>query len=228
MVTWSQLAAAAAWVLYIALATGGDAHAAVVGEAVRTWAILAAIILAFVVAAAAAGGVCPRRPARPSDWGSAIAALPLAILLHDEPRPLDHRAALGRGAANPVATAGATSRVDADDAPTVALDRLGDHVGAMVAVSAMAVRPVGRLEQLLPPGQPVAADPAALLRFRITCCAADAVPVAVPMDGLPTAAITDGMWVEVRGRVLAVHGSLFIAVHAWRRIPPPRLPYLAR
>jgi hypothetical protein len=65
-----------------------------------------------------------------------------------------------------------------------------------------------------------------LQRFAITCCRADAVPVALRTHRpLPVA---DGAWLEARGRIVTDPGGPALAVERWRRISPPADPYVYR
>lgn len=65
-----------------------------------------------------------------------------------------------------------------------------------------------------------------LVRYAITCCRADAAPVAVRLDrvlGPPP-----GSWVTVDGTVGADSGGLVVHVTGARAIPPPADPFLYR
>jgi hypothetical protein len=67
---------------------------------------------------------------------------------------------------------------------------------------------------------------AALVRYAITCCRADAAPVAVRVDPAPRA--SDGAWLHVEGNIESVAGSLRLVPHAVARIAPPTDPFIYR
>ena len=65
-----------------------------------------------------------------------------------------------------------------------------------------------------------------LERFEISCCRADASPVAVRIAG-PLRA-PDGTWIEATGELERANDGLVLNAKRWRRIPPPRDPFLYR
>ena len=67
---------------------------------------------------------------------------------------------------------------------------------------------------------------AALVRYAITCCRADAAPIAVRIDPAPSDA--DGAWLRVDGTVEGVDGNLRLVPHGVARIPPPADPFIYR
>jgi DUF1980 C-terminal domain len=67
---------------------------------------------------------------------------------------------------------------------------------------------------------------AALVRYAITCCRADAAPVAVRLDPAPSD--SDGAWLRVEGRVDSVRGDLRLVPRTVVRIAPPSDPFVYR
>jgi hypothetical protein len=65
-----------------------------------------------------------------------------------------------------------------------------------------------------------------LVRFAITCCRADAAPVAVRLDRLLSA--PDGAWVEADGVLASDEGGLVLRVAHARRTSPPLDPFVYR
>ncbi|MDQ6930364.1 MAG: hypothetical protein M3126_06835 [Candidatus Eremiobacteraeota bacterium] len=65
-----------------------------------------------------------------------------------------------------------------------------------------------------------------LVRFTVTCCRADAQPVAVRLArAIPEPA---GQWIFARGNLVENDGSLRLDVRTYRRIPAPADPFLYR
>lgn len=66
----------------------------------------------------------------------------------------------------------------------------------------------------------------AVVRYAITCCRADAAPVAVRLDRAPP--LHSGTWVRVDGRVESVRGAFRLAVQSIVQIAPPNDPFVYR
>ncbi len=226
MVSWTRLAAAALWAVYLAALALHPDGSSVASGPIRDWGLIAAIALVLVAGVAASGGIDWRRPVWPGGWVFAIALVPSLLLLRSPPVPLDHHAALGRSAA-PVERRPASEPLPAAGGE-IGLDRVAEAMGRQVTVVAMAVQPVGRLAYLLPANRPRQADPVVLLRFSMVCCAADAVPVAVQVAGIAQAEVEDGMWIEVRGTVGDFKGEAVVQAESWKRVPAPAEPFLKR
>jgi hypothetical protein len=65
-----------------------------------------------------------------------------------------------------------------------------------------------------------------LQRYVITCCRADAVPVAVRTHRpLPA---PDGTWLEARGSIVSGTAGFELAIERWTRVPPPADPFTYR
>ncbi|HAT09633.1 MAG TPA: hypothetical protein DCS97_03365 [Planctomycetes bacterium] len=224
MVSWTRLLAACLWAAYLLELSLGDSWGDVVTPTVRNLAVLSGVAVGILALLAARGGIDWKRPPWPTGWGFVIAAAPIFLLWRAGIPGLDHTAAVGRTAVQnlvPPATA-----APAADPSRPRLDRLTPDAVRVVRVQAMLVRPVGRLNYLLPITGPRPPDPVALLRFRIICCVADANPVAVAVLGIPAAEVEDGMWVEVAGTVRAMDGGVVIDASSWQRIERPDNPYL--
>ncbi len=67
---------------------------------------------------------------------------------------------------------------------------------------------------------------AALVRYAITCCRADAAPIAVRVDPAPRD--SDGAWLHVEGNIESVAGNLRLVPRAVARIAPPTDPFIYR
>jgi len=67
---------------------------------------------------------------------------------------------------------------------------------------------------------------AALVRYAITCCRADAAPVAVRVDPAPRD--SDGVWLRVEGDVESVAGDLRLVPRSIAHIAPPTDPFVYR
>jgi uncharacterized repeat protein (TIGR03943 family) len=68
-----------------------------------------------------------------------------------------------------------------------------------------------------------------LARFYIACCAADALPLTVPVDssGVSSAGYKNDTWLEVRGRLVRREGKFTIKAARVARVEPPNKPYLS-
>ena len=64
-----------------------------------------------------------------------------------------------------------------------------------------------------------------LVRFRITCCAADALRLVTPIDG-DLDALAEGDWIEINGQWDGDGDEPGLDVVSWRSIPTPDHPYL--
>lgn len=67
---------------------------------------------------------------------------------------------------------------------------------------------------------------AALVRYAITCCRADAAPVVIRLASAPHAA--DGTWLRVTGSVEETAGRLALAPVSITPIAPPSDPFIYR
>lgn len=218
MVSWTRIVAAALWAAYLVELTTGDGWREISTPLVRWLALGAGVGLGTIAILAARGGIARERPPWPQGWSFAIAAIPLFLLLRAGTPGLDETSAMGR----PAFAGGETPL--APDAE--GFHRLDGLPAGPVRVRAMVVRAVGRLAYLLPATGPRPPDAVALLRYRITCCAADAVPVAVAVEGLPPGDFEDGQWIECEGEVEARDGGQVLRIGTWKRIARPREPFL--
>lgn len=66
----------------------------------------------------------------------------------------------------------------------------------------------------------------AVVRYAITCCRADAAPVAVRIDRAPP--YPNGTWLRVEGRVAQNAGNLRLVTEHAERVAPPADPFLYR
>lgn len=224
MVSWTRLLAAALWAVYLAALATHPGGTAVATAGIRHGALAAAAVLAAIALLAARGGVDRRRPPWPAGWSFAIAGVPLLLLLRAAPRPLDHTSALGRTAAATVPAPSVPAPLA--DGDEVRLDRVAGAVGRTVTVVGMAVRPSGRMSYLLPLTRERVPEPMVLLRFRMICCAADSVPIAVQAAGLPREEMADGTWISATCTVELLGGEPLLRIAAWHEVPEPREPYL--
>jgi hypothetical protein len=67
---------------------------------------------------------------------------------------------------------------------------------------------------------------ATIVRYAITCCRADAAPVAVRLDRAPAA--PSGAWLRVTGTIEDFSGSFHLRVASIERIAPPGDPFIYR
>ena len=67
---------------------------------------------------------------------------------------------------------------------------------------------------------------AALVRYAITCCRADAAPIAVRVDPVPRD--SDGAWLRIEGNVESVAGDLRLVPRSIAHIAPPSDPFIYR
>ena len=65
-----------------------------------------------------------------------------------------------------------------------------------------------------------------LQRYAITCCRADAAPVALRTHQLLP--VADGSWLEACGEIVAEPSGPALFVERWRTLEPPRDPFLYR
>ena len=68
-----------------------------------------------------------------------------------------------------------------------------------------------------------------IIRYLMTCCAADAQPISVVLDGIDPGGLKNGEWYGVRGTSELIHEGLFIPriiVHEISHIPEPVNPYI--
>lgn len=150
-------------------------------------------------------------------------AVPLVVGLSLPERGLNALAALQRGAGDPAMLAQLALRRQEERTEQVRgyawttvlgvaqrLQRPGDaKVGALGFVA----RPKG--------GRP---DEFLLVRFAITCCAADATPVAVPVRWPDAATLKDNEWVKVYGRI--DRAAAVLAADVVEPTVAPDQPYL--
>ncbi len=66
----------------------------------------------------------------------------------------------------------------------------------------------------------------AVVRYAITCCRADAAPVAVRLERAPR--YPNGTWLRVDGRITGVAGELRLIAERVERVPAPTDPFLYR
>ena len=66
----------------------------------------------------------------------------------------------------------------------------------------------------------------AIVRYAITCCRADAAPVAVRLDRAPPS--PSRSWLRINGRIDSVRGELRLAAARIERIAPPSDPFIYR
>jgi uncharacterized membrane protein YcgQ (UPF0703/DUF1980 family) len=69
-------------------------------------------------------------------------------------------------------------------------------------------------------------DAAALVRYVITCCRADAFPLTLRLDR--KLAARQGRWAEVEGSVASDRRGMFLHVHHYKLITPPNDPFIYR
>ncbi|HEY5258131.1 MAG TPA: hypothetical protein VIJ12_07090 [Candidatus Baltobacteraceae bacterium] len=65
-----------------------------------------------------------------------------------------------------------------------------------------------------------------LVRYAITCCRADAAPIAVPLAASPPS--RTGTWLDADGTLVPVNGSLRLRVDRAKAVAPPSDPFLYR
>jgi uncharacterized membrane protein YcgQ (UPF0703/DUF1980 family) len=66
----------------------------------------------------------------------------------------------------------------------------------------------------------------ALVRYAITCCRADAAPIAVRLDRTPS--YPAGTWLRVKGQIESLRGDLRLDPQQVERIAPPSDPFVYR
>jgi hypothetical protein len=66
----------------------------------------------------------------------------------------------------------------------------------------------------------------AVVRYAITCCRADAAPVAVRLDGTPP--YPAGTWLRVDGTIESIDGNLRLVPQRIERVPAPVDPFIYR
>lgn len=93
-------------------------------------------------------------------------------------------------------------------------------------------RPSAGLQVTMPLKHWGLSDPLLLFRYRIICCAADAVPMTALVTGLELGDLPDDTWVEVTATVTWQSWDRnripVLAASAWRQIPAPTWPFLYR
>lgn len=67
---------------------------------------------------------------------------------------------------------------------------------------------------------------AVLVRYAITCCRADAAPVAVRLARVP--AFSPGTWLHADGRIVTQAGEPALAAREFAAIAPPADPFVYR
>ena len=65
-----------------------------------------------------------------------------------------------------------------------------------------------------------------LVRYAITCCRADAAPIAVLLAASPPS--RTGTWLDADGTLVPVNGSLRLRVERAKAVAPPSDPFLYR
>lgn len=66
----------------------------------------------------------------------------------------------------------------------------------------------------------------AIVRYAITCCRADAAPVAVRLDR--PLRYSAGTWLRVDGHIDSIRGDLRLVAYRMDRIAPPTDPFIYR
>jgi hypothetical protein len=69
-------------------------------------------------------------------------------------------------------------------------------------------------------------DTCAVVRYAITCCRADAAPVAIRLNRTPP--FPSGTWLRTDGRIASVRGDLRLVSQRFDRIAPPSDPFIYR
>ncbi|MCM8804404.1 MAG: hypothetical protein NC833_04025 [Candidatus Omnitrophica bacterium] len=65
-----------------------------------------------------------------------------------------------------------------------------------------------------------------LIRFLITCCAADAIPLGVEVEYKNIEDLKNEDWVKIKGKVKIKDGKVIICGENIEKIQPPTNPYL--
>jgi DUF1980 C-terminal domain len=69
-------------------------------------------------------------------------------------------------------------------------------------------------------------DACAIVRYAITCCRADAAPIAIRLDRAPP--YVSGTWLRIDGRIESVRGELRLVPEHIERVSPPSDPFIYR
>ena len=125
--------------------------------------------------------------------------IPLVVGLSLPERGLNALAALQRGAADPAMLAELAAQRELQEAREEQGYAWTTVLGVVQRLESPAPQKVGALGFVArPPKMPP--DQFLLVRFLITCCAADATPVAVPVRWPDAATLKDNQWIKVFGQ----------------------------
>jgi putative membrane protein len=160
--------------------------------------------------------------------GSLVLALPILALLVVPTPELGAQAVSKKRASNAVLVAqlpDSSPRKSSLDAPflDVAVATLSPREGAALGLAAGApVRVHGLVvDESDAPGT------FGLTRFFISCCAADALPIVVPVAPGGAARPAENDWAVVTGRLARRGSQLVVAAEGIRRTAPPSSPYVS-
>lgn len=184
--------------------------------------------------------VAAENPMRKTSW---LLLVPVLLATLCAPSPLGaamlNSSAVGgssvSNAANEQAATRVASRVGRNDDGTIAYDVLSDSAPTDITLEDLANRfTFGRKGELQDKPVKIVGFAAAAAdgqwrvnRFKIYCCAADAVPYTAQLNGTPTAPEAD-TWYEVTGTVDALSSETvpILTVSEFTPIKQPEIPYL--
>ena len=160
--------------------------------------------------------------------GTAVILLPLVYIHHSGGATLGAGAFATRYVGMGVVPGKAGSIVpESADNETSLLDLFMNsekYSGREITVTGMLAKDTPQVEQILGVRRPV------LFRFAISCCAADATPLALVLEDGDADALKDDDWIAVSGtfRVRSVKGFDLAVLEkaSIRAVPPPEQPYL--
>ncbi len=160
--------------------------------------------------------------------------IPLFLLWSIGARPLSaHAATMTLGTAPTGAVAPAPAPTPLPNATPATLGDLYDaawnQTGKRVSVLGLIIRPTSEMIAGMPPDLQARHPQALLYRFRIYCCAADAVPLGAVLIGVDPGRFPDDTWVQAVGTFTPPADQSQIGtftVEAISSAPEPNDPYL--
>lgn len=189
--------------------------------------IVSALVL-LLMAGARLRAVFAATPARGPGWIYVLLALPLAFGALVPARPLGADTLAARGV-DVTAAAPATSRQPDLNSDTTRWDLLQWATALSVAGAELEGRPVDVVGFVFPDPAP-GADSFYVVRYVITCCAADGAGVGLPVVWEGGGALPADSWVRVTGsigsRPVADSAQPAIVATAVEPVPQPNNPYL--
>jgi putative membrane protein len=159
-------------------------------------------------------------------WGTALIALPVALVLALPPASLGSFAVSRRSSASAGAFAGSLEDIATGELSLIDISaglRSREGMRALVKRAGAHVSFVGFVTRR----EGMDADQFVLTRFLISCCVADALSVQARVVGAPPGGFKTDQWVRVEGNMYPLGREVIVDATSVTRVPKPAHPYLS-